>query len=433
MSSRMHDQGPRNRRVNAGLAIAVIAVAVFRSVARRDKTSQHLNQGSGPGLRRVTSPVSAGSAGPARPAAPYRTAVPPRSYKQLVRAIFSILGIVLLAAIAVLGGWGSFRLHQVATADPAALANDLAPGSVVILFNQPVTGTLDATQYLQGSQGPDGLGSYSVVISGQLHRSALRAKELRWEVLSVGALKFFPTMQFGVYPGNEPPPGGSTVFAANYDPRCQPGDFSCDLTGLGSASNVPGNLTIYCGSSDLGGDAQFGIYLGSDFVGPVEATGGGRVEGLTGAIGGWDVLNNDPAWQGFWNVVTGVASEPSSWKLAGKQQACQNFAPQPDSLTVNETIATSDTDSVGSLNQDTSIITGASSFQNPGRLAITWKPGQSSYRDVSWELENRLLEETAQSQDFLAGVFAAVAASAALMALALFGSTIREAIVDHIR
>jgi hypothetical protein len=188
---------------------------------------------------------------------------------------------------------------------------------------------------------------------------------------------------------------------------------------LNNPAGIPGNVALHTGSNDLGNEQDFSFSLYSNFAGPVVAIGGSYIDGLTGPIGGSDVWDD-------------LLLEYRAHKQHLPPILPIPFQVAPDPITVNEEVATKWTDGFGNLDSDTSLITGAPQFPNPRSLAITWKPGQSD-QDVSWEIQNRLVAESLQSQDFFAGVLAAVASTAALMALALLGAAIRDAILNRIR
>lgn len=195
---------------------------------------------------------------------------------------------------------------------------------------------------------------------------------------------------------------------------------------------VPGKLEVHHGTITLGKNAYMDFNLDGKVIGTLEAVSTGLIEGTISPIGGTTVLG----WtQGSW-----TAQNVPNYSQEAIEKAMYNFlpggpqAPFPTSnITVHETIQTAWSSSDGALSPGTSIITGVTAFPDPTHLALTWKPDVSSYSTVTWEIENRLEENLAQSQDFLAGIWAAVAVTAGLMALAVIGNVIRTIIYGRMK
>jgi hypothetical protein len=325
---------------------------------------------------------------------------------------------------------------------------------MAIIFNQPVTGQLHVTLDLRPGRTVN-----HISIHGFLHRNSDDAKSIQWAVFSYGALKLFPLTTIGGYPidakGNPLDANGrpftngvlgdeSQGPPVNIDPalcyRNIPSPASnaglskalgCVLDHMNDPSFVPGKLELHRGTITLGKSPYMNFSLDGNVVGTLGAVSTGRIEAITNPIGGDSVFN----W--MQDSFSAQSIPNSSWTAIWKSMFTfmpgGPFAPFPASskITVHETIQTAWSNSDGALAPDTSIVTGATAFPDPTRLALTWKPGQSSYNPVTWEIENRLEQNVAQSQDFLAGIWAAVAATAALMALAVIGNLIKTLVVGR--
>ena len=369
--------------------------------------------------------------------------------KRIITVLLNFLGAVFLVLISGVLGYLAIDMHNGAIADPANLAQALTPGSIAVIFNQPVTGQLNATVDLR-----NGSEAGHVTINGILRRSTSDSKSIQWAVFSYGSLKLFPLTTIGGYPSdtngfpldaNGRPTGvvgaEETVEAANIDPsfcyRNIPTPVSsaglskgiaCGLEHINDPNLVPGKLALHHGNIFLGKNTHIDFTLDGNVVGPLDAYSVSRIEASMGPIGGDSVLG----WmQNSWTKQT---VPNSSWKAIANWAA--HFLPggpqgrlPSSSITVHEAIQTAWSSSDGTLTPETSIITGAPSFPDPSHLTLTWKPGQPSYRSVSWEIENRLQQTRAQSEDFQAGIWAAVAATAALMALGVIGNMIITLIV----
>ena len=149
--------------------------------------------------------------------------------------------------------------------------------------------------------------------------------------------------------------------------------------------------------------------------------GGGRVEGVTGVVGGTDTLLT---------ILTSIPSLNAipPWSRQHIIDALKTFQAAPATLAVDTTEVTDWTDSSGHLGQGVDLVSSSVPLANPRQLSFTWKAGQAP-DNVWWELENRLSAEYAQGLDFWAGVWAALAVTLAVAALLLAGSTGRYLIL----
>ncbi len=413
------------------------------------------------GSRSAAAPEGPSAAAPQGPsaAAPQEPPAAPDGRvgwpKLAVSTLLSAVGVALLTLVAIGVGYRSNDLHQSAIADPANVEKYLQSGSMAIIFNQPVTGQLNVALDLRPGSTVN-----HIIIRGFLHRKLNSEKSIRWAVFSYGALKLFPLANVGGYPtdakgytintnghplGNGAISDGGTVTPVNVDPALCDRNiakplsnaglskaFTCMMDHMNDPSFVPGKLELHSGTITLGKSPYMEFDLDGHVVGTLEASSAGRIEAITNPIGGDSVLN----WmQDSWNAKNVPSySQEAIWKSMINFMSGGPSVPYPSSdLTVHETIQTAWSDSTGALAPDTNIVTGATAFSDPTRLALTWSPSRTTYNSVIWEIENRLEQNVAQSQDFLAGIMAAVAATAALMALAVIGNLFKTLIIGRMK
>jgi hypothetical protein len=383
--------------------------------------------------------------------------VPKRSWwPAATRLAVNLVGVAVLVVVAGLFWNSSFYEHAAAITDPARLQQQLTPGDIAVIFNQPVQGTLDTSLDFR----THGAG---ITISGTLLRKPKGTQPLRWAVFSYGSLKLSPKINLEI--SGPPPPVnlsgvpfrcqhghvraglvgvkvkfcskaglnsvelGNNPLAVNYDPCCPfYKTTAASLTRLlncmwqqqDNPRAIPGPLALHTGSARLGNSPLVSFYLQGGAAGPFLGQGGGRVEGVTGVVGGTDTLV----------TIFASISSPKDIPVVSRKAigaAMKTFTPATTKLGASETVVTDWTDSSGHLGQGVDLLSSSQPMVNPHQLSFSWKAGQAP-GNAWWELENRLSVENAQSQDFFAGVWAAVAATAALMALALLGKTVRDLI-----
>jgi hypothetical protein len=444
---------------HSALTVAIVLVwAIFRRNARRNRQAQP----QGPPATPAADPRAHDKRG--RRSTPSTESS--RSHGKVLLTAVNLVGTIVLFLAADLAWHWSATFHGAAIADPASLQQDLHPGAIAIIFNQPVTGRLNATLDFRSHPG-----SSNVNISGTLHRKPSGTTPLRWAIYSYGSLKLVPQItvdlsEFSATSGGVP--GAKSYcrlvpdrvligimdrictgpdiitnvhfpenpIAVNYNPlpacpirknadiQAVMNFVNCFNNHLNDPNLVPGQLELHTGSTDLGKASAVNFSIEADAAGPFTASGGGRIEGVTGAIGGTDVA------EAIYGSIATLKDFPP-YSQSEFARALKGFQVASGSLRVDETVITDWTDANGILNQDVSLLSSSQPFANPRQLYFSPEPGQSSQANVWWELENRLQVEDAQSQDFLAGVLAAVAATAALMCLALLGSTIRSLVLPE--
>jgi hypothetical protein len=384
--------------------------------------------------------------------------------------VVNLIGVIVLAVVALLFWNSSSYEHAVATTDPARLQQKLRPGDIAVVFDQPVTGTLNTTLDFRTHGG----NVFPVSISGDLVRKPDGTEPLRWAIFAYGSLKLAPEINVQVYRTPAPLNLAGQSFAcqsgnvqagllgvqarlcskaglnqagfpdhpiaANYDPqlvcpiRGEHGTkaqqvfgaiafVNCSMHHSGNPALSPGPLEVYTGSTKLGDSPRVSFELDSGAAGPFLGHGGGRVEGVTGVVGGTDTLLT---------ILSSIPSLKAIPKFSQKAigGALKTFQYAPAKLAASETVATDWTDGNGNLGQGVDLLSSSQPPTAPRQLVFSWKAGEAP-GNVWWELENRLSVEDAQSQDFFAGVWAAVAATAALMALALLGKTCGDLIVGR--
>lgn len=329
-----------------------------------------------------------------------------RTYKQvilvrkqqqhsLIEQILSLIGIVFLGIVTLFTGIQASRFHATATADPATAPNAHTYGAIAIVFNQRVTGNLTAVLDLRAHDTRHASGQINIY--GHLHQVSGAFTPLRCYLLSYGSLTLHP----------------ASALDATFNPPPGPGIHPRAPMQISLLKNSSNTFAAYSVTGYVAEDLIY-FSLQGRIAGPLYAAAGGRMAGSEGAIGGVEILDTP---------------QTSAGNFVAREFTMASYM---NNITINEAIETNWTNNTGALNADTSLIAADSDFANPRRLYLTWKRSQFPYKDQAWELENRVEHGNAQSQDFLAGVFVAVAATAALMCIGLSGRVISGLVMRHI-
>ncbi len=366
--------------------------------------------------------------------------------------IMLLIGAVMLAGLTCAGMALSWHLNMTTHTDPISGVNQLDPGKLFIAI-QPsiavtdqrevnptdirITVTLDARSPgvrrrnpVLGDQtflGHESVGKENgcsscpdliVTVDGASTSPVPTA--YRWFVVSSGAWATLPRgwVRQNVGFSVDPKPGytGPLSSATGYYPNAlfidrHPVEVQTGVVSSGSVISSIDSPPV-SGASSPSGTTYFNFAFIGTVRGPGPRTTTGRMV--------W-VHEVDSLPSGKFTLSAGQDAPLSD----AFGQLSHEF-PAVGRVQIATTILTDWTDNAGILIPGTNVIAGGEFLADPRSMVFRTDHNGTSYstRPVYWELENSALRERAQRTDFLAGVAAAAAASAGIIALTLIGRII---------
>ena len=422
------------------------------------------------------------------------------------KAALSVVGMAIMVGACGYFWVSAVRLHAAAIADPADELNGaLVSGNISVIFNQPVSGTMDvvldarspaqlaqATRTLkqkgEGFDEPSGLScgelacAPNVSITATLTLPSPGTAPLQWLIASSGSLRLYPQIQaqacatdtgsvpestiasgpgFTITGGAELSCFNENIYqeALNWDPSCPTSGGGCSLQqAISDPNTIDGPIAYYVGASYSDPGTQVTFTMVGDVKGPVDEVASGRMIGVTGQIGGYQVddwIENQSTCSPVGFTVSGDSStctgyanpEPTSspapshldteeieqtitQDLGGATLDAQGFVENSDKAsfsTIHEQILTDWTNANNDSTFDagTSLISANIPNEDANALAWTWNQDEPS-QTITWELENTRDREQAQQKDFFAGVWASAAVTSAVASLGIGGRLLFE-------